>query len=180
MADFPGYPKPPPFLSTWSRFSSCWEVANTATSFLPASAAWGAANTAKFIPISIPFAYLVNRVFWVNGSVVASSNHDFGIYAADGTRLYSTGSTAAVGASVIQFVTPASPILLYPGDYYFAHVNNGTTNRVFGNAIAAVQQRYAGIKQQATALPLPASATFAAPSTTTLSLCGVTWTTSGF
>lgn len=171
----------PPHLTTYSRWSALREVQvhTGATIAVPSSTSWGTANTAKFYPITIPFAYNVRRVFWVNGSST-TGNRDFGIYTKDGIRIYSTGSTAPTPASGMQYVTPSSPIKLLPGDYYFAWVGSVTTNGCWGSAPAAEQIRFAGIFEQASALPLPATATFASATNAVVNMCGVTWTSSGF
>lgn len=170
----------PPHLTTYSRWCSLRElqVHLGAALTVPASATWGSANLAKYYPVTIPFAYNVRRVFWVNGSGVG--NRDFGIYTKDGVKIYSTGSTAVSPASGVQYVAVATPFKLLPGDYYFAWVSDTSTNGCWGQAAAAEQLRFAGIFQQATALPLPATATFALAATAGINLCGVTWTSSGF
>lgn len=122
----------------------------------------------------------MKRVFVVNGSVGAA-NFDFGIYTPSGTRIYSTGSTAQSGTSAPQFVTPGTPFVLAAGRYYFAYTNDGTTNVAWGNVVAtAATGAIGGLLSQATALPLPATATFATYGTPGLAFCGITRTPSGF
>lgn len=180
MADYPNPTTTPMFLHTFSRYSGLWEVAQGQSRGVPASLTWASANLARYVPISIPFAYPVNRVFWGNGSVVGTAA-DFGIYTQDGTRLYSTGSTTASGASIPQYTTPATPFVLPPGDYYFALNNAGTLNRGWGFSAASPNLRFGGVKTQAVgATALPANATFATPSSSGMFLFGVTWTTTGF
>lgn len=137
------------------------------------------ANLATFMPISIPWAYPVNRVWWINGSTIGS-NMDFGIYSVSGSRIYSTGSTAQVGISAVQYVTPATPFWLPAGNYYSAQVCSGTTSRVVGYNAASIGGVLSGMLQQAGALPLPATATFAALALALPMYCGITRTSSGF
>ena len=99
----------------------------------PVSANW-TANEALFIPFSIPWPYLVNRVFWMSGSTITTSNADFGIYTSTGKRIWNLGSTALSGASAIEYSTVASPFLLSPGTYYMAYACDNTTNRFSGIA----------------------------------------------
>ncbi len=181
MADFTTVPAPTPlFVHTNSRWSVLPEIFKTANlSSFAVSVTW-TANTAIYVPVSIPWAYPVNRVFWINGSVVTTSNADFGIYSPGGTRIYSTGSTTQSGASSVQYVTPSSPFILPAGVYYFAWTSSGTTNRAFGLACSAVNGRQCGLVQQATALPLPATATFATYANIGVPTIGITRTTSGF
>ena len=106
---------------------------------------------------------------------------DFGIYSSDGTQLWAAGSTAQSGASVLQYVTLGTELLLRPGEYYLALANNGTTNRVTGTAlITATLGRLLGLYQQASAFALPASATFAQWNSAVWPVCGLTRTSSGF
>ena len=108
---------------------------------------------------------------------------DLGIYTADGSRIYSTGSTAQSGASAAQFVSPTKVILLSPGRYYLALACDSVTANRGGQAATtttAVAGRLAGILQQASALPLPATATFAAMSSAFTPYFGITRTPTGF
>lgn len=133
------------------------------------------------MPVILPFPYLVSRVWWGCGSVAGGTgNFDFGIYTLDGTQIYHTGSTASGTASSIQYVSVATPFVLPPGSYYMALVNDGTTNRAWGIGGNLGTQRAAGMYQQATALPLPATATFATYGTAFFPHCGITRTASGF
>lgn len=180
--DFPGQGYPPPFLSTYSEWSCFQELKGaTGASITAASTTWTTANQARYYPIHIPWRYPVRRVFWVNGSTTTSTNNDFGIYTSDLTRIYSTGSTAQSGASVPQFVTPTA-FWLPAGDYFFGmNIDSASTNRCFGAASTADNQRAAGIFQQAVgAVTLPATATPAVASVVGVNLCGITWTASGF
>jgi hypothetical protein len=129
-------------------------------SFNVGSAAWVAANTAIFIPFRLSSAMLMKLLFVYNGSSV-SGNIDVGIYAKDGTKLVSSGSTAQAGTSAFQTFDIADT-LIGPGVFYLAAVmDNGTghtTRLTPGVAIG----RLLGAAQMATAFPLPATATLAA------------------
>jgi hypothetical protein len=132
------------------------------------------------MPVTLPWPYPVNRVFWANGTTV-TSNVDFGIYTPSGTRIYSTGSTAQSGASAPQFVTPTTPFILSPGRYLFAVNCDGTTNRLAGFLPTAVAAALSGMLTQAVgAVTLPNPATFATFSNVGIVLCGITRTPSGF
>lgn len=180
MPDFPTPQQLPLFITSFSNPGGYETQKQGIVTLTLSSQAWRNANEAIYIPFYLPWPYPVNRVFWGNGSVVASSNWDFGVYTQDGTRIYSTTSTAASGASVLQYVSP-TPFILAPGRYYMALVNNGTTNRSWGNAASsAALLRIGGVLQQASALPLPATATFALNTATVYPLFGFTRTASGF
>lgn len=139
------------------------------------------ADLAVFVPVYIPYPYPVNRVFWANGSTITASNAEFGIYTRAGKRIYSTGAVALAGASVPQFVTPATPFVLAPGAYYFAYMCSGTTSRHYGTStLTANILKSIGVLQQAAANPLPDPAVFATPANALYPFCGVTRTMSGF
>lgn len=170
----------PLHIGTFGPYSGLAEASLYQSSGNPASITW-VANLAIFVPIVLPFPYLVSRLWWMNGSTITTSNADMGIYTKDGTRLASAGSTAMVGTGTIQYAALGTPMLLAPGRYFFGWSCDNTTSRGFGlTSITANHGRAAGLLQQATALPLPASATFAALANALVPWCGVTRTASGF
>jgi hypothetical protein len=162
----------PPFcLSSWGRNSAqhVFPLASTTQGNMT----WPAANTAIFVPLSIPFYFPVAKVFWCNGSP-ANANCDVGLYTWDGARIFSLGSTAQGSASIAQFASLATPVLLAPGDYYMALACSGSSTNIFANtAVSAANGRIAGLRQMASALPLPATATFATYAGTGIPLFGV-------
>lgn len=181
MSDYPSYNALPLFVSTWSRWGGL-EVCTQGGQAL-VSITWPSANLAKYVPVAIPWPYLVKRVFWINGSSVTSTNMDFGIYTAEGTKIYSTGSTAASGTSATQYVTPATDILLTPGRYYFALASSsGSANRGGQGSTSTnvIAEQLGGMLQEASALPLPATMTPVTVANSAFPLCGVTRTASGF
>lgn len=179
MSDFPGSTLPTPqTVTTYSLTSAAGQLHTTAGGITVTAFTW-VANLAVYVPVLIPWPYTVRRVFWINGSTITSSNADFGIYTAEGTKIYSTGSTAMSGASAPQFVTPTE-FTLSPGAYYFAWACNNTTSRAYGSTTAANTLRMAGVLQQASAFALPATMTGASVSNAVYPLCGITRTTSGF
>jgi len=151
---------------------------------MTASGTWPVGNAAFYVPMWLPWPYQVKRVFWYNGSSVTTVNVDFGIYNADGTRIYSTGSTARSGVSASQFVSPGTEILLLPGRYYFAHsCDSSTVNRGGVAATSGTVGRLAlgGILQENLgAVTLPATMTPVTVANVYIPLCGVTRTASGF
>lgn len=180
--DFPSFSTLPFFVGTYSRWGAAHEVSRFGN-FTPSSQTWPVANRAYYFPMWVPWPYPVKRIWWVNGTSVTTTNVDFGIYTIDGTRLYSTGSTVMAGASAAQYVTPSPDLILSPGRYYFALSDDSTTlgRGFFGNAAVSVSRcRRAGILQEDSALPLPATMTPVAVTSSMVSLCGVTRTASGF
>ena len=184
MADFPTLYPTPLFVHTWSPWSAFDDIYGVIGSItFTASGTWPVASAAFYVPIWLPWPYLVSRVFWYNGSSVASVNVDFGIYNADGTLIYSTGSTARVGASAAQYVTPSTPFVLSPGQYYFGHSCDSTTasRGGFTSTTGTVGRlALAGYLQQGSALPLPATMTPVTVANVYHPLCGITRTASGF
>jgi hypothetical protein len=167
----------PLFVHTYSLFSAITDL-RLQVQTTCGSITW-VANQSVFVPISIPFDYPVNRVFWVNGSVVGG-NANFGIFDRSGKRIYSTGSTVTAGASAPQFTTP-TPFILPAGEYYFAYAASGTTNVVAGSvAVTAAMLALGGVVGQASNLALANPATFATVGQALYPYCGVTRTVSGF
>lgn len=130
-----------------------------ATTTPTTSTTWPTANLALYCPIVLDDLMLVKNIIIANGAAV-SGNVDVGIYAADGTRLVSSGSTAQAGTNVSQ-VFDVTDTQLGPGLYYLAIALDNTTGTVFGKTIVAAIGQLAGMAQQASAFPLPATATFA-------------------
>lgn len=177
--DFPRNIAVPSFINSYSRWMNGNVAHSTCSTGNPVSANW-TANVAVYIPLLLPWHYAVKRAFWMHGSTV-SGNVDIGIYSKSGALIWSAGSTANSGsASQPQFVTVSPDLLLAPGKYWMAYTNSGTTNQFTGNTTAANTGRLAGMYQQASALPLPAAATFAAYAGVGLPLIGITNTASGF
>lgn len=136
-----------------------------------ASTAWGTANLAQYVPVVVPYVYPVKSLFWFNFATVAG-NVDCGLYTDDLTRIVSSGSVAQAGASGIQAVSVDA--VLDPDVYYLALVSSSTTATFAASAAATASRlRYMGLLQQATALPLPATATPAANAQTRVPLIGM-------
>lgn len=182
--DFPATTPTPPMVHSYSRWAAGYAANNIDVVTFNTAVTWPVGNQATYVPFYLPWPYPVRRVFWFNGSSVASVNVDLGIFSSDGTQLYSTGSTARSGASVAQYVTPANPILLPPGAYYFGHSCDSTTASRGGMGATAgttvAHLALAGILQQASALPLPATMTPVTVANVNLPLVGITRTATWF
>src|SRR5690349_9987725 len=87
------------FSFRWSGIQSTVTFGGLTSSF--ASAAWPSANLAIYVPISIRYAYQVNRVFWYNGGT-ASGNVDLAIYNDSLSRLWSVAVDTNSGSAVAQ------------------------------------------------------------------------------
>lgn len=119
--------------------------------------AWNSADRAVFVPFSVETTLTVYQIAWLNGTV--SGNIDVGIYDDAQTLLvaYGTGNGQS-GASVPQFADVADTSLP-PGTYYMAMVLNNASGQIYcwktGNHVI---QASLGIKEQASAYPLPSTA----------------------
>lgn len=165
-------------LSPWSGGGDTMPLLSTSI----ASFSWPAQNRGLYIPVTIPWAYPVARVFWANGST-ATGNMCFAIFtAADMVRLYTSGGVAQSGASQLQYVDPTD-FMLPAGSYYFFLSNDSatTTNRAFGQATTATNEgRICGFLQQGSVGTAPEKATPEAWASTGQPICGITRTASGF
>jgi hypothetical protein len=149
-------------LSTWDeRLSAHADVSVTTRASL-ASAVYTAASRAYYYPMHLDDFVTVTQMAIFNGATV-SGNVDVGNYDVNGTRLVSSGSTAQAGASTIQTFDVADTALT-PGDYYLAMAADNTTATYYCYKPNAQWMEMLGIQMQATALPLPATATFATAS----------------
>jgi hypothetical protein len=141
----------------------------------PTSTAWPTANKAIFSPFYLSAPITVAQLFVTNGTVV-SGNIDVGLYAVDGTRLASAGTTAQAGTSTLQ-VFNITDIRIGPGVYYLAVALDNTTGTVEGITAATIgtaMLRAIGYAEQTTAFVLPATATLATLTANLAPICGLT------
>jgi hypothetical protein len=148
------------------------EIAALAIGAPPTSTAWFSANAAAFIPFRIGQAATVLKLGWHNGGVV-SGNVDCGIYNEAGSRIVSAGSTPASGTSAIQAVD-TTDITLQPGRYYLALAVDNTTQTFLAWSLGvAAYVRMLALANQASAFPLPATATLAIATSISVPICGL-------
>jgi hypothetical protein len=175
MSDFPGILAPSPSIIDTTNFA--WSPVGRLNMVLSnhgySSTAWSAANRAIYVPIEVQVPIVAKQIIWENGGT-ASGNIDVGIYAEDGTRIVSLGSTATSGTSVIQ-AGDITDTPLNPGNYYLAMLVDNTTHTIvlmssmFGEAVRMCGQR----TQDVGAATLPATATFATAATGHLPYIGL-------
>lgn len=146
-------------ISTYSRESLGVALKGLSVT-VSASAVWPASNLAVFVPFTVYETITVVKLSILNGSAV-SGNVDVGIYDAGGARLVSSGSTAQSGASAIQ-TFDITDTVLSPGLYYLALAIDNTTATIENVSVTAIDVEALGVFQQASAFPLPSSATPAA------------------
>ena len=130
-----------------------------AASFAPGGTTnWVAANRALYVPFRIAQRRIAYKMLTYNGSAT-NGNFDVGVYDAKGTRLVSGGGAAQTGTSQIQEYD-ITDTQLFPGLYYMGVVCDGT-GRLLKWLLGAAEGQMLGLAQQASAYPLPATATFA-------------------
>lgn len=120
-----------------------------------------ASNRAWYVPVIVEAgAYAQKMGIQITAQ---AGNVDVGIYNEGRQRLVSAGTTAA-GAAGLQ-VFDITDTWLDPGLYYLAYsCSTGTTLAIQRLAVVTAITRVCGVAQQDTAFPLPATATFAAAS----------------
>jgi hypothetical protein len=118
---------------------------------------WGTANLARYVPFVLDRPYHVAQLVWY---VNTANNCDVGIYTEGGTRLVSTGSTAAAGGGTFQTFN-ITDLELGPGRYFWATAadNGGAQFGCWQHTQHLAQGN--GIYEETSAFPLPATATFA-------------------
>jgi hypothetical protein len=125
------------------------------------SGAWPAANRAIYLPFAVDETVIIDKLGVFNGST-ASGNLDLGIYSATTlAKLVSSGSTAQSGTNTLQALT-VTDTTLAPGCYFLACAMNGTTGTALRYAMTGSNIQYwecAGMRQEASAFALPATAT---------------------
>ena len=172
MGDFPvhGLGPVPPALSSASLASGPGPLCLASAQFTQVIA-WPLANLAIAFPFSVEERQVAYQLGWENGATV-SGNVDAGIYSYGGSRMVSTGSTAQSGASAPQ-VVDVTDTVLDPGIYFAAMAMDNATGIVRSSALAARLARVCGVQEQATAFPLPASATWAVMTRAFIPLLGI-------
>lgn len=126
------------------------------------SAAITSANKAYYIAFQVNVAVSVTQAR-VQVGAATSGNFDVGIYSAAGSRLASTGSTAAGSAYAFQTVNLSGTVALVTGTKYYAAIAASNTTVEF----YAAYPNYAGqgnpsqvlFGEEASAFPLPSTAT---------------------
>jgi hypothetical protein len=163
----------PVAITSLGRFSPMARQVTTRVGGALTSVTSNQANRASYYPIYLPFGCTATRLWWINGAT-ASGNVDIGIYDREGNRLVATGSTAQGSTNSIQLVDITDQPLS-PGWYYLAIAFGSATATAYGTANIGANAAHAlGIAQEASAFPLPSTATFGAPTTTRIFQIGMT------
>lgn len=168
----------PHFKSITTVSVECIAEATSASLTSFTSGVWATANRAYFYPFHLQYPLVVAQLLAANGAA-NNGNLDIGIYSAGSggpeKLMVSAGSTAQAGTDTVQAIT-VSALTLGAGDYYFALVMDNTTGTIYRASPNLAALRHAGVYQQSTAFPLPATATPIAITTALSYLAGVEFT----
>lgn len=127
-----------------------------------ASMTYPASNRAHGFMFCLADSFLVQKVWWMNGTTASTNNADVAVYSEDGaTRIVQGGSTLIAGANLVQEVD-CTDTLLSPGRYWAVYNQNGTTATPMGFIPAIVLLRSLGFAQFAGAVALGTTFTPAA------------------
>lgn len=127
-----------------------------------ASTAWPAANLAIFVPFSVGAAVTVYEGWVATGTLTTSTNMRIGIYATDGTQLFTTADITVATASVVVNSSGTTDYLLQKGTYYMAISSDGTRNILASPDVSGLHEARGCMEQTGlTGAALPSPATFA-------------------
>jgi hypothetical protein len=118
---------------------------------------WPVANLALFVPFTLSEMVTIKRLLVLKGGAGGGSV-DVGLYATDGTRLVSSGSTSLSASAGTQFFD-IDDTQLNAGRYYLAAVAAATSAYICFSIITG-SGSFVGLREMAAAFPLPATATF--------------------
>ncbi len=170
----PGSYRPPDVLIGPLSWAACGEelTGMAASNFV--STAYPASSRVIAYPFEIADYFLVQKVWWMNGTTATTDSADVGVYSESGTTLIvSGGSTGIATANVVQ-EKDCTDTLLQPGRYWCAYVQGGTTATPIASAAAIGLLRSMGCAQMAgSGSTLGATFTPAAIASAVLPLCGI-------
>jgi len=123
-----------------------------------ASAAY-VAGVAVYVPFTLSAPTTIYEWWHVNGTLTTSHNLDFGVYNLDFTPVQRLGSTAGgTTASAVNNTTTWTDLLLNPGSYYMAFLDDSTRNILMSSDARGLYEA-SGIMEQSglsSTLPSPA------------------------
>jgi hypothetical protein len=131
----------------------------TPNSIPQALAAWPSANLAIYVPLRVPARVLVRKL-WYAGTTTATGSVDMGLYDAAGNAVVSATATAKAAVNDEQ-VFDVTDTVIGPGLYYIALASDSGTDTFIRTADAAPAATAMGVLTEASAYPLPATATWA-------------------
>ena len=163
MSDWPRLFAPvSPILNPWSPEAYGAALNGSTHTMLgnAASTAWPANNQAMYIPFRITAPALVRQLLFMVGGT-SSGNIDVGIYDSQKHLIVSSGSTAMSASTNTVQELNVTDKWLNPGEYLLGASCSTTAGTVFGLGSIADELMLPVITlyQEASALPLPATAT---------------------
>ena len=129
----------------------------------PAGAVWPSANRAIYTPFEIDQAVSVTAMYF-EIVLAGAGNAEIGIYNSAGVKQGASSGAISTNTAGIKTYTPGTLIALARGRYFLGIATDGVLaqfRRYQGAGAVANVRAMAGLKQQAAAYPLPATATFA-------------------
>lgn len=127
------------------------------------SRAWPSANLAIYVPVTISCRVVVMKL-WFSSGTTGTGNVDMGLYDAAGVAVVSATNAAKVADGTEQ-VFDVTDTTVGPGIYYIGLSSDSSTDTFYGTTPAAPIPLAQGVLTEASAYPLPATATFAADQT---------------
>lgn len=176
MSYAPGYGEPnAPMIGPYTFLHSAIADERVLTG-VPASGAYASANRAFYYPVRVFSGCVVRRVWWVNGpTVTGGATIEVGVYAdagyKPGAKLIS-GSATQGTATQVQLVD-VTDTTLAPGVCWVAIVSSSATDTTLRRLILSPTSIDAPLLfEQASASPLPSTATPVVASFSAVYLCG--------
>lgn len=137
---------------------------NSLSTTLPTtSSAYPSASMAIYVPLRVKARRVVKKLSVANGGTV-SGNVDMAVYNSAGTRLVTVGGVAQSGTSQDQ-TFDVTDTTIGPGLFYLAVVLDNTTGTIGRDNDAAPLCAAQGLLTEASAYPLPATATWSVDQT---------------
>ena len=169
----------PPMVSVFN--SQIGWASEAVTVSAPASAAYHSASGACYYPVQLAAPCIVRRVWWANGATVSGgATIEVGVYAdsgyGPGTKIIS-GSATQGTASEVQFVD-VTDTALTPGVYWIAVTSDSATDTTLFRSDISTGYDAAFMFEEASASPLPATATPVESTNSNIYLCGFSTTAS--
>ena len=161
-----GKPAPPARYHAYTVTNAEWLI-RMGIEWSASAGTRSSANGATYCPFEVLETITASGLFCISSNTAGNDNFDIGIYASDSsglpsTKLTSTGATATATANTAQFAS-CTAYTLSPGLYYFGFSSDGTTDSyslfTTGNTVYEVHTVLASVFQEASAYPLPSTAT---------------------
>jgi hypothetical protein len=181
MSYSPGSDINAPMIGPWTERHSA--IANERIlSSPPSSATYTSANRAFYYPVLVFGTCVIYRTWWVNGATTTDgATIEVGVYADNGAKPGAkliSGSATQGTANELQFVDVAATVLT-AGRYWVAVVSSSATNTtLFRLAAPSAATDAVLMFEQATASPLPATATPVEANFSVIYVCGFATTAS--